>query len=127
VPKVKSEGLSNLSGGPDRAFTLVKVRLYFRRSTGTCDSSTQSAALASLPKEGRLIARRTSQRFLIFGLPFSVFEGSEYMGLFPIFPVGLVEPSHFGQPPSLMACRSMVRAGREGRNPAIGAHAQCVP
>src|SRR5438876_1238895 len=41
---------------------------------------------------------------------FFPFEGFlVYRGEFsPTFPVGLVEPSHFGQPPSLTACRSMV-------------------
>ena len=43
-------------------------------------------------------------------LTFSFFEASEYIEGSPrwIIPVGLVEPSHFGQPPSLLACRSMV-------------------
>ena len=44
------------------------------------------------------------------GVEFFPFEGLlVYRGEFsPTFPVGLVEPSHFGQPPSLTACRSMV-------------------
>jgi hypothetical protein len=59
----------------------------------------------------------TAQRFfLIFLLMFSFFKASEYIegGSFRSSR-GWVEPSHFGQPPSLIACRSIVlcRARRQ--------------
>jgi len=48
--------------------------------------------------------------FFDFLLMFSSFEASEYIegSSLWIILVGWVERSHFGQPPSLIACRSMV-------------------
>src|SRR5215472_4095628 len=43
-------------------------------------------------------------------LTFSLRKASEYIGgVVADSPFGLVEPPHFGQPPSFAACRSMVR------------------